>query len=736
VKGFFLKNSRPIYASILAALMVIGIAMVSSSIAFAQSINIIEASHVSGSLHVDGKLSEAAWRSAGRISDLTQQEPHPGESTPFHTEVLILSTKKSLWIGVRCFDPRPGKIRAHTMQRDGDMDGDDNIAFVLDTFGDGRRGYYFRVNAAGARADGLVMGPEHVSFDWDGTWVAKTSRTVNGWIAEIEIPAYILRFSPDLDRWGFNIERRVARKRTVLRWCGTSLDARLPDLRRAGVLEGVGEIKQGLGITIVPYGIARADREEYRYSHTCTGDIGGDISYNITSDLTAAITANTDFAETEVDNRRINLTRFPLFFPEKRAFFLEGSDIFGFGSGLGRDFIPFFSRRIGLYESEEVPIDVGGRVLGRIGSWNVAMLDVTTRETPLTRRTNLFAGRATCDIGDHLTIGTIATHGDPEGRRANWLGGLDALWQTSTFRGDKNLSVGGWFAESVSDSTGGNHHGYGFKLDYPNDLWDVSFIYREFGDRLNPALGFLPRPGTRWYILGGAFQPRPKSRRLDWARQFYFETFAHVITGLDGEVQSWRVFMAPLNVETESGEHFEFNIVPQFDSIDEPFEVVEGVTLPPGSYHFKRFRIEAESSDHRPLVAGSRVWFGGFYTGSLIQWETELDLTTFASHLHLGITLENDFGYLPEGDFVQRVMELKMVYAFNPDMNISNYLQYDTESDDIGLNARFRWTIRPGTDLFVVWNKGWIRDEESSALFPFRPVENHVAVKLKIMLNA
>ena len=352
---------------------------------------------------------------------------------------------------------------------------------------------------------------------------------------------------------------------------------------------------------------------------TIQGDAALDVMYNLTPDLAAVITLNTDFAETEVDNRQVNLTRFSLFFPEKRSFFVEGSNLFSFGTGLGYDFIPFFSRRVGLYNGQQVPLLGGSKVLGQVGKWNLAVLDAVMGNSDLTKSTNLFAGRMIYDVTAHLSVGSIVTDGDPEGIRDNSLVGVDALWQTSTFRGDKNLSIGEWVAWTGGDTAEGRQTGWGLKLDYPNDLWDLFFIYKEFGDGLEPLLGFLPRPGTRWYQGGGAYQPRPEGGLFDWVRQFYFELYATYVENLNGRVESWRVFTAPFNAQTESGEHLEANVAPQFEWLDTPFEIADGVVIPPGEYNFTRYRVEAQSSRHRLWRIGATVWFGDFYTGSLTQ---------------------------------------------------------------------------------------------------------------------
>jgi len=486
-------------------------------------------------------------------------------------------------------------------------------------------------------------------------------------------------------------------------------------------------------LSLTPYGLIRSEKDFESDEHTLTAEAGGDLTWNFTGDLTGYLTINPDFAETEIDSRQVNLTRFPLFFPEKRAFFLEGSDIFEFGSGLGRDFIPFFSRRMGLYEGEKVPLLGGVKLLGRAGKWRIAALGVAADQTEVTQRTNLFSGRVTYDFDEHLTLGVIATDGDPEGERDNSLGGVDVLWRTSTFgRGkDKNFSVGGWAAASRGDLPDGQRSGWGFKVDYPNDLWDVNLIVKEFGAGLDPALGFLPRPGTRWYSSSIEYRPRPKEGFFSWVRQFFFEFRPLYVEDANGHVESWRVFTAPFNAQTQSGEHLEANIMPQFERLDEPFEIAEGVVIPAGDYSFTRFRVEAQSSRHRPWRIGAKVWFGDFFTGSLTQAEAFVTYTTPSGHLQLELSAENDVGRLPEGDFTLNLGQLKVVYAFTPDLILSSFIQYDSESGDLGANTRFRWTIKPGNDLFVVWNHGWRHPINNDKSFTLRPINDQLVVKLR-----
>jgi len=447
-----------------------------------------------------------------------------------------------------------------------------------------------------------------------------------------------------------NLERTIARDRTVMRWTSPTLDSIFYDLSRAGDLAGVEELRQGLGIEVSPYTIGRVVNDFGEDGRHWLGAFGGDATYRITPEMAAVGTINTDFAETEVDSRQLNVTRFPLFFPERRAFFLEGSNQYVFGLGLEQQFIPFFSRTVGLYEGQQIPITAGFKLNGRAGRWNTGMLDVQTRDTVLTGTTqtvpgtNLFAGRVSYDATPRLLIGTIVTNGNPDGVHRNSLAGFDAVWRTSEFLGNKNLQFGGWTAFSSGDIPAGDRKGWGFGVDYPNDLWNCSASLNQYGEALDPALGYLPRPGTR---------------------------------------------------------------------------------------RFDRFRLEFQSSPHRPWEFGTTTWFGTFYDGNLLQQNNYFRLTAPSGSWQVGVNINQNLGTLQEGNFVQRLWQLNLAYAFSPNLVLTSFLQYDTESQNIGNNLRLRWTIKPGNDLFVVWNRGWRRIILTPEDLSIVPDSDLFAVKLR-----
>ncbi len=674
---------------------------------------VVTAGAATGTIDLNGVLSEPAWAEAGVIPDLTQQSPYPGKATPYHTEVRIFTDKDNLYFGITCYDPSPSGIAVHSLSRDSGMSGDDTVTLVFDTFNDRRTGYLFRVNASGARADGLISGPDNHSLDWDGIWYARTRRTTTGWTAEIVIPAKTLHFKQGEASWGFNVERYVPRGRITFRWADPSHDASLWDLRRAGTLSGLADLRQGIGLSVTPYWLGRSTSSEGRLPGNRLGKAGLDVAYNLTPSLTTAITFNTDFAETEVDTRTVNLTRFPLFFPEKRAFFLEGSNQFRFGSGLGTDFIPFYSRRIGLFNGRIVPLDAGLKVLGQVGPFGIALLGTRMGASQNTSATNLYAGRVTYDVDPHLRLGLIGTYGNPDSKTPNNLAGFDVVWRTATFLGGKNFQVGAWGARSGGDLPAGSPDGWGFRVDYPNDLWDISVQANSYGDALDPALGFMPRAGTRQYEAYAAYQPRPKGGLFAWVRQFYFQVGLSRVCGVDGRTQSFRIFTAPFNAVTQTGWHLECDFIPEYEFLSAPFGIAPGVTIPVGEYRFNRYDAEFQSPTTNPWRAGVQTLFGGFYSGNLTQTDCFLTLTSLSDRLKQTLDLENDFGHLPQGSFVFRVWQYKALYAWDPDHSLSAYFQYDTDTHQLGMNARLVWIVRPGNDIYLVWNRNWVHIPES-----------------------
>lgn len=657
-------------------------------------------------IRIDGRLDETAWASADSSSAFLQVEPDEGAESTNRTVVRAIVSRDALVFAIRC-DYSPGvNIVTFARERDAALTNEDHVRLVLDTFRDGRSGYVFAVNANGARYDALVSGNgDDENSNWDAPWEAATARTETGWTVEIRIPVKSLLFHPGLTDWGFNVQRRIQARQETVRWASASQDIKVTQTSRAGLLTGIPMFNLGLGMSIRPALTGGGAHDSALAPLRNRSHASLDVTQRIGANTIASFTANTDFAETDVDTRRINLTRFSLFFPEKRTFFLEGADIFDFGLGLEEDVVPFFSRRLGLIESEQVPINAGGKITGRVGGLNFGALAVNTRDVDtLHSASTMGVIRLRQNVLSESSVGLIATTGDPLGRGGGWLVGPDFTYQTSHFQGDKNFLVGVWGMGTGRSDLHGDRSAAGFKIDYPNDLWDVALNYKRIGEAFDPSLGFVPRAGVHIANASANWQPRP-TRPIGplHVRQCFWENELSYVSGLEGGWQSYRYFMAPINCRLESGDRFEFNIVPTGEQFTEPFEIADGVTIPSGSYHFNRFRLEGGLAQKRRFTAQATWWFGSFYDGYLNQYELTGAWKPWSLFI-VEVTGERDVGRMPEGRFVQDVIGTRFRVNFSPDLQLTSFVQYSDDAHNFGTNTRLRWTFNPLGDLFVVYN--------------------------------
>ncbi len=672
-----------------------------STLSFAQNNKVVIVKQYEEELKLDGLLNEPFWQTANSIEDLTMVEPKENFTPSYKTTVKILANKENIIIGVICYD-NPEKITAYSKARDVELNGEDNIKFIFDTYLDKRSGYIFSVNPFGARYDAVIADRgEDENKNWDGVWDARTSINKTGWSAEIIIPVKSLSFKKGLHQWGFNFERRIERLLEKDRWTATKRNYKVISLNNAGLITNLPDFNLGYGL-LMKISPTAGFHKNYGSGVVFDKDLSGDITKRITPDISATLTINTDFAETEVDARKTNLTRFPLFFPEKRTFFLEGADIYDFGLGLGgRSIVPFFSRKIGLYKGTQVPITVGGKLNGKIGNTNFGGMYVHTNKVDsLVPVSDMGVIRIKQNIFQQSNVGIIATAGDPSGENNNWVLGGDFTYQISNLFGDKNFLAGFWGLYSNRPDLIGDKKSYGLKIDYPNDLFDISFSYKYIGDAFQPSLGFVPRIGIKSYNFGMDFMPRPK---WSFIRQFFFESFFRYVTDLNNQWESYLFFSAPVHFLLESGDRFEFNIVPKGEKLNEPFEIEDGITLNPDEYKFMRYRLEFESASKRPVSGQATWWFGTFYTGTLDQIELQMSLR-FTSNIILDLNYEKNIVKLNEGNFTQNLFGGRMQLNFSSDLQLSSFVQYDSDSKLFGTNTRMRWTITPLTDLFVVYN--------------------------------
>ncbi len=652
-------------------------------------------------IRLDGLVDEAEWSAAEAIANMTMLEPTEGIAPTLATTVRVLVGAREIVVGIECADPNPGEIVSYSKARDSRLSREDHVKLVFDTFLDGRSGYVFAVNPTGARYDALVSDRgERENSNWDEVWEAATHVHTSGWSAELRIPIRSLRFNPGLSEWGFNIERRVERLQETSRWSGGRRDYSLTQTSRSGLVTGLPRFDSGIGLGVTPALVGRAGNPGGDEGSGIEGEPSLDVNQLIGAATIASLTLNTDFAETEVDARRTNLTRFPLFFPEKRAFFLEGSDIFDFGLGAGRDLLPFFSRRIGLVSGETVPLVFGAKVNGRLGNTNFGALATHTGEVDgLVPSANMGVVRVQQNVLAESSVGFIGTAGDPLGRGGAWTAGADFTFQTSRFMEDRNLLFGIWGLTADREDLQGGKSAWGFKADFPNDPLDLAVTYMRIGDAFDPSLGFVPRKGIQKLSPNATYLLRPD---WGWLRNQNFELFTEFVFDLDGELESYRIFTAPLNLRFESGDRFEFNIVPTGDRPLVPFEI-GGVVIPAGEYDWVRYRFEIDAAPKRPVSGRVSWWFGTFYDGTLDQIQARLNWNPSAT-FNLEFGAERNIARLGAGNFTQDLASVRAALNLSPDLVISSFLQYDNESDSLGTNTRMRWTFSPLGELFVIWN--------------------------------
>jgi hypothetical protein len=515
-----------------------------------------------------------------------------------------------------------------------------------------------------------------------------------------------------------------------VRLAGTTRDSSFYNPMDATALSGIAGVAQGMGITIRPYGLASVQDDHGSGGARWELDGGFDVYKNFTPNLVGAVSVNMDFAETEADERRINLTRFPIFFPEKRMFFLEGSETFAFSSSVS--FQPFFSRKIGLYQGRQVPILFGGKAYGKVGRTNLAFLDVQTEKFAGMPGRNFLALRVTQDILSESKIGLIFTNGSPTGER-NTLAGADFRYATSRFAGDKNLNLAAWAAYNWNEREEGSHLGFGFRANYPNDLWDVQSTYAYYGEALDPGLGFMMRHGIQTAYLRVGFQPRPQKGLLNrLVRQFFFNASGDFYWDLHGNLETSRLEATPLSFRTESGASAGFEVTLNRDVLPDDFEVAEGVVLPAGSYNFASFSCDFSSAPHRAWVLDAGIDFGQFYSGHYKDVNIGLNYK-YKGYANLGLDVNLVRGRLPQGDFSENVYQLKVDLFLSPDLGFMNYIQYDTVSRLLGWSSRLRWRLSPGNEVALIYNKSWERRWDPTARF--LPSEERGVLKLSLSIR-
>ena len=667
-------------------------------------------------ISVDARLNEPAWDRAEPIDAFPTPEPVRGVPLSQRTEIRILYDSRTLYFGIRAYDERPSAIVASVMRRDMTQRTDDRIQIMLDTFGDRRNGYLFVVNPNGAKVDALIEEGGGLNRQWDGIWQARARIDAQGWVAEIAIPVQTLNFDPGLESWGMNLVRTIPRLNQDGRWASSDPAHNLYDPTHFGELGGLRGLEQGRGIDAVPGLILRNVRQA-RTGRTYTRlEPAADVFYKINPSLTAVLTTNADFSDAPPDERRANLTRFSLFFPEQRDFFLQDSGIFRFGEfGEQTSFFmhrrrngqPFFSRRIALSDEGPLGIRFGAKLTGRAGPFNLGALTTRVESHDETDGRWLSVGRASLRLDEKSTLGVLGTFGNPESDAHAKLWGADYTYRTASFRGDRLLEGNLWAQKSSTTGLDGREAAFGARLTYPNDrwFWDLSAV--EIQENFSPALGFANRTGIREYYAHFRRRWRPGGNIRTLDVQFR----PNLVTGVDGGLQTLELDFDFFLIETEISDTLWLRGIQRREDLLDDFEIRPGIVIPRDSYTFERVQFYLDTSRNRPFEFALRLEWGRFFTGTRLDTAFMFDWRP-SRNVTLGAGYERFRVRLPQGDFTTRIARLSVDFAFSPRLSWTNLVQWDNESEDLSWHTRLRWIVRPGRELVFVLDPSFDRDRD------------------------
>jgi len=662
----------------------------------------LKALQIESAIKMDGILDEPGWAKTQRISNFTQRELEENAPATERTEVAVLFNRTELFIGVWCFDSEPSRIIAQKMKWDFDTSTEDNFEIVLDTYADKRNAYFFAVNANGSQADSLIMdNGRKVNSDWNGVWYVAAVKTDAGWFAEIRIPFSTLKFSPAAEQiWGVNFERNIRRKREQVLWQGWSRDSNLEQVNRAGTLIGLQGLTRMRVFEFRPYALGGAEKLREAMART-TSDLGLDFNYIINPTVKMDFTINPDFAQVESDAMIVNLTRFSISLPEKRQFFLEAQNFFDFPLGRVR---PFYSRRIGIYRGQEMPILGGARFLGKMNRTTLGVMVLQTEKTDITSAKNFSLVRWQQDIGEQSSVGLMAI-GAAQAGRFNGTGGVDALYSTSKLFGDKNFQIGGAFAATYTSdreaSTGSAHRLF---LSYPNDLIEFDASWERAGKDFNPEVGFLSR--TSYQIFEAKWRINPRPSFLPWVQKLQFKPIelSYYIDDVTHKMQSVYMEFRPLGLFLKSGEALEINIQRNAENLTEDFEIRDGHVIGAGRYWTTRGEIQFETFDGRPLVASLGINWGKFYDGSSTEWEADLSWK-MNKYFSTSLAFQRSDIRLPDGGFAVDEIVGRMNFSLTPKLFGAIFAQWNNDANEVLFNFRVTWIPKPGANIYFVLNQ-------------------------------
>ena len=658
---------------------------------------------------IDGRLDEPVYAAVEAMTDFVQTEPSEGAPASEKTEVWLLFDDENLYVMARCWESRPDRTMASEMRRDNlNIGSNDNLAWGLDTYFDRRTGYFFEVNPIGGRLDGQSTNEGQTNFDWNPVWDLAVGRFDGGWTVEAALPFKSLRYRPGpVQVWGFNMRRSNVWKNEFSYLSPIAAGVGRLGLRPAltAPVVGLEAPPASRNIEVKPYVVGDLTTDTAAVPPLANdpgGDIGIDVKYGLSRNLTVDFTANTDFAQVEADELQVNLTRFSLFFPEKREFFLENRRTFEFGGGGGDTPILFYSRRIGLQGRREVPITAGGRMTGRMGGFDLGVVHIRTGAAPAAqaRPTGFSVARLKRDVLRQSSIGLLVT-----GRTValDAPGGNTALGADGAFSFFENrLSIDTYWARTWSADRVGDESSYRGYLDYNGDRYGATVEHLLVGDDFNPEVGFVRRRDMRKSAVRLRFSPRLPS--VEAIRKVSLSGSVDYIESTAGRPET-REQDAEFGIDFENGDRFRFIYTRIYEYLPEPFDIAPGVVLPRGGYDFGAVRARFTFGQQRPVSGSVLVEHGTFYSGRQTGVTVTRGRLAFTPRFAVEPSYSINVVNLMEGNFVANLVGSRVIYTLSPKMFTSALLQYDTLGHGTSVNVRLRWEYQPGSELFVVYNE-------------------------------
>ena len=697
----------------------------------------VRAVRVNEPMRLDGRLDEGVYETVPPMTGFFQSVPDDGEPATEETEAWVFFDDENVYVTARCWDSAPesewvaNEMRRNTTQ----LRQNDTFGVMFDTFYDRRNGYFFYTNPLGARADRYYTDETNTNADLLPIWDVRPGRFDGGWTVEIMIPFKSLRYQQGISQvWGIQMRRAIRRRNEWTYFSPVPINAARSGsaaifrISLAGTLVGIEAPPVSRNLEVKPYGISRVTNDDD--VDEWSGDIGVDVKYGVTENLTADFTYNTDFAQVEVDEQQVNLTRFPLFFPEKREFFQEGRGTFDFGGAVGGSRFTsgetptvFYSRRIGLESGEPVAIYGGARLTGEVGKYSIGAFNMQTDDLRLNDQvvvpsTNFTVIRVKRDILRRSRIGGIFTGRSKSttvGDGSNQVYGADAA-----FSFYENLNFSGYLARSQTQGLDGDDLSYEGRFSYEGDLYGARASHLLVDANFNPEVGFLRRRDLRQTFGSLRYSPRPRS--IEAVRKFTFEgSFNYILNGA-GEVET-RTSQASFNTEFENSDRFRVGVTGNYELLVELFDIADGVTIPPGGYDFSDVVVSYTLGGQRRLNGSLSVRHGQFYDGDISAVGFSSGRFAVLPQFSLEPSFSVNWVDLPEGEFTTGVARLRANYSFTPRMYVSGLVQYNSGNDSMSTNLRLRWEYRPGSELFVVYT-----DQRDTMALGFPALENRAFV--------